>query len=97
MSIIKDYDVTKTSDANQGAKLKKRHARHLMDGRTRTRASLLTMAVIGHLAKNYLRQISILGANKYEIRKKNDTIVMSIFKIDNTPARIFCFMTIVAV
>ena len=48
-------------------------------------------------AKNYLRQISILGANKYEIRKKNDTTVMSIFKIDNAPARIFCFMTIVAV
>ena len=95
MSIIKDYDVTKTSDANQGAKLKKRHARHLMDGRTRTRASLLTMAVFGHLAKNYLSQISILGANRYNIRKNKDTIVASILKADTTPAMIFLFFSLV--
>ena len=89
VSIIKDCDVTKTSDANQGAKLKKRRARHLMDGRTRTRASVLTMAVFGHLAKNYLRQFSILEANRYKIRKNKDTIVTSIFKIDTTLALIF--------
>ena len=51
VSIIKDCDVTKTSDANQGVKLKKRRARHLMDGRTWTRASLLTMAVFRHICK----------------------------------------------
>ena len=81
--------MTKTSDANQGAKLKKRRARHLMDGRTRTRASLLTMAVFGYLAKNYLRQISILEANRYKIRKNKDTFVTSIFNIETTPALIF--------
>ena len=83
--------MTKTSDANQGAKLKKRRARHLMDGRTWTRASLLTMAVFGHLAKNYLRQISILGANKYKIRKNKETIVTSTFSIDEIITWIFCF------
>ena len=73
--------MTKTSDANQGAKLKKRRARHLMDGRTRTRASLLTMAVIGHLSKNYLKQISILGPKKCKIRKNKDTMLHQFSKL----------------